>query len=342
MHRTFSLLVLLFFIQPVSAHHSMTEYDMGSVTELQGEISSLNWRNPHIELTLSVKDANGTETLWEVEAQDVNSMARRGLLAGLVNVGDNIRIAGNASMRRTQAISITNLLLPNGTEIRTRGNPEPRWETEENIGFGEVNVEQVLAEADLEAGRAQGLFRVWMRAEIGGFAQELPLTDSALAHQERWTEADDPTIQCIDSGIPAAIRLSPPHPMELSERQDGSITYHIELFDVVRTIYMNSDAAPLDQPASARGYSAGHWEDDVLVVNTSRINWPYFDHMAKIPLSESVELQETFKLNGDGTQMTYELLVTDPSNFTETVSANWLMNWRPDMEIQAYNCIPPE
>lgn len=342
MYKSFSFLVFLLFMQPLSAHHSMTEYDMSSITELQGEVIVLNWRNPHIELTLSVKDANGTETLWEVEAQDVNSMARRGLPAGLVNVGDNIRVAGNASMRRAQAISITNLLLPNGTEIRTRGNPEPRWETEENIGFGEVDVEQVLAEADLEAGKAQGLFRVWMRAEIGGFSLELPLTDSALAHQQSWTEADDPTIQCIDSGIPAAIRLSPPHPIELSERQDGSIIFHIELFDVVRTIHMNSDEDPLDQPASRLGYSIGRWEDDVLVVNTSRVNWPYFDHMAKIPLSESVEIQETFELNENGTQMMYELFVTDPSNFTETVSASWLMVWRPDMEIQPYNCIPPE
>ncbi len=136
------------------------------------------------------------------------------------------------------------------------------------------------------------------------------------------------------------MRLSPPHPIDLVEQEDGNIRLRIEFFDVVRTIHMSSDTAPQDQPASAQGYSVGHWEDDVLVVSTSRVNWPYFDDMAKIPQSESVEMYERFELNEDGTQMVYELIVTDPSSFSEPVLGSWLMDWRPDMEMQRYDCIP--
>lgn len=340
MFRILCLLVLLTSAQFTSAHHSMTEFDFDNTDELQGEVASVSWRNPHVELTLSVKDSNGAETIWEIEAQDINTMSRRGLTAELLNVGDNIRVAGHSSMRRPHTMSVTNLLLPNGSEIRFRGNPEPRWGAEQNLGFGGVDVEEVLAAVDPDAAKSLGLFRVWMRARSGGFASELPLTESALAHQASWGEADDPNISCTVPGMPSSMRINPPHPIEILEQDDGNIIVHIEFFDVFRTVYMNSDHT--DQPASAQGYSVGSWDDGALVINTSRVNWPYFDNMATIPLSESAEMQERFEISEDGNQMTYDLTVTDQVNFTETISASWLMDWRPDLEMQEYDCIPPE
>lgn len=102
-------------------------------------------------------------------------------------------------------------------------------------------------------------------------------------------------------------------------QQDQNIRLHVEFFDVLRTIHMNPASDPKGQPASAQGYSVGHWEDDVLVVKTSRVNWPYFDNMAQFPQSESVEMLERFVLNEAGTQMQYELTVIDPGSFSELV-----------------------
>jgi hypothetical protein len=342
MYRNLGLLSTFFIAQFAFAHHSMVEFDRSNIRELQGEVTYVSWRNPHVELKLRVKEPDGTEAVWSIEAQDINTMSRRGLYAGLVEVGDQVRIAGNVSMRREHLISVTNILLPNGKEIRFRGNPEPRWPSEEDVGFGGVDVEQLLTTVDTEAGRAEGLFRVWMRARAGGFSSDLPLTDSARAHSDNWTEADDPNITCTVPGMPASMRLSPPHPIDLAMQEDGNIRLRIEFFDVVRTIHMASAADPEDVPASAQGYSVGSWEGDVLVVETSRVDWPFFDNMAQIPQSQSIEMFERFELNNDGTQMTYELTVTDPANFTEPVSGSWLMDWRPDLEMQQYDCIPPE
>ena len=43
-----SLLVLLPI--SVSGHHSMAEFDRSVVTELEGEVLNVSWRNPHILL----------------------------------------------------------------------------------------------------------------------------------------------------------------------------------------------------------------------------------------------------------------------------------------------------
>jgi len=339
MIKTIFVGVLYCFIATASAHHSMTEYDFDTIEELQGEVERLSWRNPHVEITLKVIEDDGSETLWEFEGQDINTMSRRGLHAKMLAVGDQVRVAGHPSRRQMHNMSVTNLLLPNGTELRFRGNPEPRWAAEQSLGFGSVGLAPNIDESDIEAGQSLGIFRVWMRARSGGFPKDLPLTEAAIAHGESWTEADDPNISCTVPGMPSSMRLSPPHPIEILEREDGNITVHIEFFDVFRTVYMSE---PETIPTSAQGYSVGRWEGDTLVVNTTNIDWPYFDNMAQIPQSDSVSTHETFELNEDGTQMTYVLTVNDPSTFIEPVTGTWLMNWHPDMEMQEYDCIPPE
>ena len=322
----------------------MAEFDFDNVHEFQGEVIRLNWRNPHVELSVRVEQEDGSERIIEIEAQDINTMSRRGLTAELIDVGDIVRIAGHLSQRRPNAMSVNNLLLPSGTEIRFRGNPEPRWNTSDIVGFGSVfgsgQIEDILATADLEAGRAQGLFRVWMRARAGGFPSELPLTESAIAHRQDWTEEDDPNITCTVPGMPSAMRINPPHPIELIQQENGDIIVHVEFFDVFRTVHMN--AGSMNPSPSPLGYSVGRWDGEALVVETTNVDWPFFDNMAQIPLGQSVDISERYELTEDGLQLRYSMSVTDPSTFTETIEGNWLLDWWPNLEMQEYDCVPPE
>ncbi len=314
-------------------HHSNAEYNFGVTEELEGEIVDVSWRNPHVQLTLRTEETDGSEAIWELEAQDVNSLGRRGLDGSLINVGDIVRVAGNRSTLRPNNMSVSNLLLPNGTEISIRGNPAPRWSTE-RIGFERTTVQEVLA----AAGQGQGLFRVWMSAGPGGFPAQLPLTTAARAALAAWNPADDPTMQCISSGMPAAMRLSPPHPIDLVDQGD-SIVLRVELFDIVRTIHMDSETDAAEQPAAALGYSVGHWEGSTLVVRTTRVNWPYFDHLGRVPQSDAVEMTERLTVGDGGNQLVYDLTVTDPATFTEPVSGRWTMVWRPDLEVEPFACV---
>lgn len=336
MRRLVSIFILS--LAPILAlgHHSNAEYDTTEVRELEGEVASVSWRNPHVELTLRIENADGTESIWDLEAQDVNSLSRRGLDGSLINVGDIVRVAGHASTRRENNMSITNVLLSSGTEISIRGNPQPRWSTE-HIGFVRTSVEEALA----AAGEGEGVFRVWMSAAPGGFSAQLPLTSTARAAQAGWDPADDPTMQCISSGMPAAMRLSPPHPIDLTDQGD-TIVLRVELFDIVRTIHMNVEADAGGQAATPLGYSVGHWEGDSLVVRTTNVSWPYFDHLGSIPQSDAVEMTEWFTVSDDGNQLVYDLLVIDSATFTQPVSGRWIMNWRPDLVVEPYECIAGE
>ena len=51
---------------------------------------------------------------------------------------------------------------------------------------------------------------------------------------------------------------------------------------------------------------------------------------------------ERFTVSDDGNRLAYELTVTDPATFTEPVSGRWTLGWRPDMNVEPYECIAEE
>ncbi|MGI9259378.1 MAG: DUF6152 family protein [Gammaproteobacteria bacterium] len=316
------------------AHHANVEHDTGIVEELEGQITTISWRNPHVRMTLNIVGENGANEIWELEAQDVNSLGRRGLSEDLVPVGVSVKVAGHPSRSRN-SLYVTNLLLPNGTEIKTRGNLPPRWSSE-HIGFDNdpFNAEPPVQAADT----AEGIFRVWLRDQAGRFPSDLPLTPEAREASSDWTEADSLSIQCIAGGMPAVMsRLSGPHPMDFVE-QDGDILIRLESFDVVRIVHMDANEDVESQPYSRLGYSVGRWDERALVVTTTAINWPYFDPGGRLPLSEAAEVNERFTLSDDETKLTYDIEVTDPGTFTEPVSTRLEFSWRPDLIVEPYEC----
>ena len=117
-------------------------------------------------------------------------------------------------------------------------------------------------------------------------------------------------------------------------------TLRTELYDIERTIHMDRDAPPADEPRSRLGYSVGTWEGSDLVVRTTRLNWPYFDNIGT-PLSEDVQIVERFSLSEDQTRLDFEVTVTDPSTFTSpaTLAGYWQALGET---IPPYDCQPLE
>ena len=341
MNRTAIPLPLLLLPFVAIGHHSTAEYDRSVVMEFDGEVVRVIWRNPHVRLTVKTQRDDGTEELWDLESGDVNSMDRRGIRRDLVMVGDTVKVAGNPSTRRELNLSVTNILLPSGTELLVRGNRQPRWSTN-YVGDGDWIVDESTTD------EPEGIFRVWTPygRNIPAFVDNPPLTESARAAFAAYDKlADDPALDCIPTGMPRAMTSSGGvHPLEFVQ-SDEDIHIRMEIFDNVRVIHMGSAANPEEQPYSHLGYSVGHWEGDTLVVTTTRIDWPYFDlnpiPLQGVPQSRAVEMVERFTLNDDETELDYDLTVSDPATFTEPVLAPSLFTWQwqPGVEVEPYECV---
>jgi hypothetical protein len=321
------------------AHHSTYEFDTDVVREFTGEIVRVQWRNPHVRMNLRVEADDGSEQIWEMEAQDVNSLDRSGVSRDLVQVGQVVRVAGSPSIRR-QALLVTNLMLPDGREILTHMSGVPRW-TDDTIGDRQA----VRGTPDEYVAPVENIFRAWTttQSNMPAFTADPPLTTAARAAYEAFDPiVDDPVLRCVAPGMPEAMTYIGPHPVEFVELSNGDIEIRIESDDNVRVVHMSEDASAAGQPPSALGYSIGRWEGDVLVVTTTRLNWPYFKVFGLVaaPQSEAMEIVERFEFAGAEGTLAYSFTATDPATFTEPVTAEAYHVWRyrPGVTIEPYDC----
>jgi hypothetical protein len=317
----------------VSGHHSNAEYDRSVVTEFEGEVSRVSWRNPHILLEVATTDESGQEVVWNIEGAAVSAQRRHGVTDGLIQVGDQVRIAGAPSTRRPGYMVVDHILLPSGVELLVGSNRQARW-SETAIGGSPWSVDPEKA----AVAEGQGIFRVWSRDVRPWYfrpADQYQLTASALASVAEWNEFEDnPLLECMAPGMPAL--MGNPYPMEFVDR-DATIELRFEEFDALRLIHLTLVERAADVPASPLGYSVGRWEGDSLLVETSRINWPYFDRVG-VSQSAAVKINESFRVVENGNGLEYEMTVTDPQTLLEPFVWQGRWAWRRGEEVNRYDC----
>lgn len=327
-----------------SGHHAgAATYDPTASTEIQGVVTRIFWRNPHVHFEVQVEDAAGNEEQWDVESNSISILSRMGITSDVISIGNRVRIAGWPARRPVNAMFATNMLLPDGPEVLLAPRATALW-SDETLGSADAWV------SDGGTGDPQrsvsGLFRVWstnmanpasfpLFKDVIVVEDNYPLTEAARTARENWDPvADNPYLDCSPMGMPRV--MGQPYPIEFVDNGD-EILLRIELFDIERRIMMNGDSPPTGTGRSAQGHSVGHWEDDTLVVTTTRVNWPYFDQSG-VPLSESAEIIEHFTTDDTNGQLLYRISVTDPKTFTEPVALEKYWTWRPGEEIQRFDC----
>ena len=316
-----------------TAHHSMSEFDRNVVTEVEGVVSRVSWKNPHILLEVTSTDRNGVKAVWTLEGGAVSAQRRRGLTGDRLAIGDMVRVAGSPSTRRERYLQVNHVLLPDGVELLVGGSREPRWSGKTAGGAAVVDTRKATAAL------GDSIFRIWSQGTAAWFfagRSNYQLTRSAAAAVAKWDDiADNPLTRCVAPGMPAL--MGNPYPMEFVQ-VGRDIELRFEEFDALRRIHMGAGVArPADVPLSPLGYSVGRWEGKTLVVDTSRINWPYFDRSGA-PQTQNVAINERFTVVQDGNRLDYVMTVNEPASLVKPFVWNAYFVWNPSEAINPYEC----
>jgi Family of unknown function (DUF6152) len=109
---------------PAAAHHSFAIYDMQQNVEFHGVVDTVKFRNPHMAMTLKVKDADGNERIVEfVEGAPANMLARIGLRPEMIPPGAEITAIGAPRHDNPDAWFLKVVVLADGTRFNSLQSP---------------------------------------------------------------------------------------------------------------------------------------------------------------------------------------------------------------------------
>ncbi|HEY3516547.1 MAG TPA: DUF6152 family protein, partial [Gammaproteobacteria bacterium] len=161
------------------AHHSRTQYDGSEVQEIQGELISVSWANPHATFSVRVTSASGETATWQLESWgSPYVLSRMGVTKEQFVVGTEVRLAGRVSTLVPNRFLLTNMLRPNGTEVVLTTEGDRFWDGRQVGGRSQWQNQKISTAAE----ENRGLFRVWSTARMGQARDNrIMLTPSALA-----------------------------------------------------------------------------------------------------------------------------------------------------------------
>ena len=308
----------------VSAHHNWSAiYDVDSDIEIEGVISSIEWRNPHVRVSFIVDEGSDNERVYTTESNSVASLTRMEVTEDVLAVGTKVRVAGYRSRSRDDDIFMNHLLLPDNREVIFQRTAESRWPEASRIGNAD-RLHGRVVERDFSK-RPTSIFAVWNTvygAEGSQQALRFPRGEFLIDYLDERGSGG-----CASKDVWA--QIAAPYPIQLIDNGDV-VVIHLEEFDTIREVYMGIDHN--EPPGIIRnnlGYSTGRMDGERLLVTTT------FEGS-----DSPIQLYETFQLSADHNRLLYTSTLVNPeSNNAPTVNSKW-WEYQPGAFVQPYDCTP--
>lgn len=337
------LALILFALAATHAHghHAWASiFDAEGDVEIEGVVTDILWRNPHVQFKITVDSGTPNQTVWTLESNAVARLTRMGVNKDVINIGDVVKAAGLPSLAGQPEMFVNHLLLADNTEVIMSRTAGRRWTDDAGNVIGNTDALHGGVVEDNFDQRPTSIFGVWHviydaegshRAGRNGAADWTEHGQAFLDAQQAAGLGGRPDRHdCSPRSAFAA--LGEPYPIALVDLGD-TIEIRLEFLDTYRTVHMTPNQPfPEELPRDHLGYSRGHWFGDTLVVET------LFYREGGINGDDFMQVHETFHLSDDHNRLAYSQVIVDPlMRKTPSMTQKW---WQhiPGTELQPYSC----
>jgi hypothetical protein len=102
----------------LAAHHSITgEFDPNKVVTFKGQVTKIEWTNPHARIYVDVAQPNGSTVNWNVELAAVSALSRNGWTRSALKVGDTVTVEGLHARSGAPIANARSVVLPDGRRV---------------------------------------------------------------------------------------------------------------------------------------------------------------------------------------------------------------------------------
>ncbi len=109
---------LVLWAGPMLAHHSFdAEYDRSKTVVMKGQVTKIEWTNPHARFYVDVKDEKGKITNWNLELGSPNGLNRAGWTRHSLKVGDTVTVTASLAKDGSKMANARDVVLANGKKV---------------------------------------------------------------------------------------------------------------------------------------------------------------------------------------------------------------------------------
>ena len=149
---------------------------------------------------------------------------------------------------------------------------------------------------------------------------------------------DDPVSRCLPGGI---VKLHTTPQLRKIVQIPGLLISLNEMDATFRQIFIDGRPLPEVDISSFKGYSAGKWDGDTLVVETSGFPDGMWLDRNGSPLTDAAKITERFRRVNFG-RMEIEVTIDDPKAYTSRWTINLIHHIVLDTELIDYICAENE
>ncbi|MBT5559444.1 MAG: hypothetical protein HOJ88_06095 [Proteobacteria bacterium] len=308
------------------AHHSRSNFNFGATLELEGTISSFEFRNPHTFLSLEVTADSGEVQEWLLAGNSTASLKSAGWAADTFAIGEQVKVVGNPDRNEGKRLLFLEVITKLDGSNYASGKIAPGGRPSASVA---------------EAEGSKDFTGVWQppfnpRGVAANFqVAQLPMTEKGQPFIDAYDEGEDPALDCEADATPMTVL--PVYPMQIT-RSENELHMHYEQFDGRRVVYLGLDEHPVDTSATHMGHSIGSIDGNVLTVDTRYFAEDRWGLGRGAPSGLGKHVVERYTLADDGMTMAVEYTFEDPEYLIGSVTESGSMAFRPDYTLEEWDC----
>ncbi|MGD8341904.1 MAG: DUF6152 family protein, partial [Gammaproteobacteria bacterium] len=280
---------LLLVCSSARAHHGFGSFDGDAeLMTLTGVVTGVDFINPHSWVYFTVTDEAGEEIHWRCEMRAATVLQRSGWTPQMFPDGETITLLALPDTRDPRSCYLSNVTFSDGRSYNRYAQIEETIETltfdngerparlangEPNISGDWAPIQMLLSNPRVGGVDLENVPRPVRGPGGGGGGGPRPdpvqLTDvgqAVLDATDLRSPEGNPRFRCETTSI--IFDWNWDGSINRVTQRGDTITLEHGQHGFLRTIHMNLDEHPANLEPSRGGHSIGHWEDDVLVVDT--------------------------------------------------------------------------
>lgn len=368
---------LLLATGTAGAHHGLANFDLNTDITVEGSIADIALINPHSWIYVDVTEDDGSVSQWKCELRGGTVLRRSGWSREMFEIGSPVTITGSPDRFEENTCYMGSILLADGThmdrygqlveeeldmsqpiEVKRLANGDPDisgdWAAEQVVMTdprGLIGTLVPLGVADeFEPGEVPAGGRPFQgsRGTPESFSDDplsttwsrqssMPLTEAGRAAVADFDggSTDNPRLNCESTNILFDWNFD--NPINRVRQTETEIHLTYGLMNMERTIHLDQDEFPDNLDPSRSGYSIGHWEDDVLIVESRGFLPGILSADTSTPHSGSFRVTERFSLDPDNGALVREFEAEDGVYWTGVYRSRDRM-FVSTLPFEPYNC----